>query len=750
MDPADSARQKLLGEFRQCTLERVERINLDWISLERDPHHKPKAEELLRELHSLKGEAKIMGYADVSLVAHRTEELVIFAVERFLDVPDAVGDLILAATDTISAIVRKKAGTAQGTIDLSALMERFDRVMERFDRVMERDGKERGRTAPTSKEQSRESGWEHAEQGPEASRVIPERSVRMDLDRVGELAESASEIVVAHGKYQHSVRALQDLVEVALGSLTEIESEQARRPALAAIGRSVAVLATGGDLSATAGLRGVLERIGSVAKDVEQQVYEGSVIARDLEQRSRELRLVPVRGVLDRYVRAVRDLAREHGKQIAVEIEDEGIRIDKNVVEKLVEPLLHLIRNCVDHGIEPVDERRRAGKPEKALVKLSAKRQGASVLVTVTDDGRGIDTGCVRGRAVELGLISRDASGSLDDEACLGYLFSPGFSTRAVATETSGRGLGLDVVKRNVELLGGSVVAHSLTGRGTSFELRVPGSISLMRVLVVRCHEALYAFPSRAVEAVVAIADSDVEKVNGRSAIRHGGHVVPLVDLAGFVETDAPETDIARALIVRHENARGAFLVSEWTRETEVVVKTHRVLDATRIFAGGCNLYDGKLVLVFNPPELLQRAREKAPRLAVVTGETEAEHPLLTRIMLVEDQAITRAMIARVLRTLGHQVLEAADGGQALGVLENEPVHLLVTDLDMPGMGGIELIRHLRARPEWSNLPIVVLSTHGSDEDKREALEAGADEYLVKTEFSEKVLGNTIRRRLGR
>jgi chemotaxis protein histidine kinase CheA/ActR/RegA family two-component response regulator len=476
-------------------------------------------------------------------------------------------------------------------------------------------------------------------------------------------------------------------------------------------------------------------------------MHESTQLTRELDHKARELRLVPIDSLLRRYIRAIRDLAVEHDKVIDVTVDAGDAALDKHVVDELAEPLLHIVRNAVDHGIENPDERAAAGTNPTARIEIRASERGGMVTVEVSDDGRGIAADRVAARAVSLGLIDSQTASDLDEDSLLEIIFRPGFSTRTTATETSGRGVGMDVVAREMAKLGGTVSVSTRPGEGTTIQLRVPVTQALSRVLVVRAGTEWYAIPTTAVEAVIAVAGDSVETIHRRRAVRFRDDVVTLVELSGLVDTeDDREPD--RAVVITDGDSRAAMLVSDWRADVEVVVRPlGDLLARARLVSGACLLSEGDLVLVLNPAELVAQAQAsgRVRRLEKSAARSIRQHTIL----LAEDSVITRTMVRQILTSLGYQVAEAENGRQALDILRTRSVDLLLTDIDMPEMDGITLVREIRAQQQFQNLPVVVLSTHGADEDKRRAATAGADAYLVKGEFTESALRDAISRRLG-
>ncbi len=750
MNTAESARLELLDEFRQGTMERLERINLAWIAIEVDAKDARAVDELLGELHTLKGEAKMMGFYDVSLIAHRAEDLVIAAREAvFKDLP-GVGDLLLWASDAVSTLIQKRAGAPHEEIDLAALLQRIDLVVARAeaqsaDRVMTPLCTGQFPSQPAASDDLLSVDLKPADKKAWIdSKRRRERSFRVDFDRILEFSESASALVMDYARLERSVRDLE-----------EVQRQQSA--VFGALDRATAAIrfqslddhtsVTQEQREHLEAIKKTQERFVRVALTLKQQVEEGAQNASYLEDRASKLRVVPIKEALNKHVRLARDIARGQGKRVVVDIQDGGVVLDRHVAHQLAEPILHLVHNCVDHGLESTDQRRNAGKPEFGRIVLSASSQDDTVTVSVADDGRGIDPNKIRERARSLSLLSEEEILALDDEAAIRFLFQPRFTTKNVATETSGRGVGLDVVQRQIEALGGRVRIHTTLGVGTWFSLTLPVSVALTRVLLVRSHGHQYALPGARVVGVVDVGTYGVREREGRLYVRFRGRSVAVVDPSSLLGL-APSETSERVLILSPGSVEIAMFVSEWAEDKDVVVQPQGdLLDRDRLVLGVCRVEGGGSASVLNPDELVSRGWAEYPAGGASSISEVAGNQ--TRVLLVDDSPITRSVISRYLSARNLVVREAADGHEAMAMLHQEPFQLVFTDIEMPKMDGYAFLEAARRVFESHQLPIVVLSTRGSKGDRRKAVVKGADAYLVKTEFCDAVLTEVLGRFLG-
>jgi chemotaxis protein histidine kinase CheA len=449
------------------------------------------------------------------------------------------------------------------------------------------------------------------------------------------------------------------------------------------------------------------------------------------------LRLVPVEPSFAQLVEHGRDLALIQGKRVRITVEAGGAQVERGILDQLWDPLLHLVRNAIDHGIEEPGER--GDKPPQASVVISARSDGAHVLVTIADDGRGIDVYEVRAVAASRGLMSDAVAAALTNDEVLDLLFSHGFSTRENVTEVSGRGVGLDVVRRKINHLGGKVTVTSEMGRGTTFTLSVPASITRERVLVFAIGDALFGLPSRAVTTVFALQPSQLTEVAGGRILRLDGANYPLQSMAATLGFAASASE-GQALVLDLFGERRAYALAQLTGEHEVVRRpVDDVLSAMGTIGGSATLEDGRLVLLIRPEALAGRVRARERPKADVASEQKK-----CRILIVDDSPIVRELLTEMLTSAGLLVDAAEDGLAALRVLETATPDLVLSDVEMPRMGGLELLRRIRGKNQ--RLPVVMLTTRGSASDRRAAAELGADAYLVKSDFEGSKLLDTVAR----
>ena len=460
-----------------------------------------------------------------------------------------------------------------------------------------------------------------------------------------------------------------------------------------------------------------------------------------LQHQVLELRMVPLGDLLEGFRRTVRDLARELGKEVDLVVDGKLTEVDRRLLDGIQAPLAHLVRNAVDHGIESPDERERAGKPRRGRLVLRAYHRPGAAVLEVEDDGRGLDPDLIRQKAVEKGLIGPDEADGLGDEETFYLLCEPGFSTRESADQVSGRGVGLDVVKVRVEKLKGSLAIQSEKGRFSRFRMLLPLSLSTLSVLVVWTGDTPCAVPSLFVEGCHIVPSDALAQRGGLWNL--GGRVVPVVSLARILGAQSKEPAERIGLVVlTFRNRKMVLQVDRLEGEREIVLKPlGEHLRGVPFLLGVSFLPTGEALPVLNVVDLYGRWGELEALYRFEAGPAKRA----ARVLVVDDSVTTRHMEENLLRHLGFSTVSASNGTEAWRILRQQPVDLVVTDLEMPGMDGLELSRRIRNDPDLSGLPVIVVSNRSSPQDLEAAREAGVDVYIRKDRFRQREFADAVR-----
>jgi two-component system chemotaxis sensor kinase CheA len=728
----DDLKARLLATFRVEAEEHLQAITASLLALDRGlpPAETHEAlEATFREVHTLKGAARSVSLMDVEAVCQACESLLSQLTRGTRRLSRQILDRLQEGLDGVARLLAR-------TGEPGAVRELLGRL-------------ERAAAEPVGEAPEPVAAPVTVAEAP-ATPVAPglprADTIRLATARLDMLLVQGEELLapkLAAGERVQEVRALAEAVSRCRAAVTRAQGigEPAR--------------ATGHAAGRVADLDGALRALEARARELlghlvrDERTIAGAVDG--LLDNLRRLRMMPVSTVLDVFPRMVRDLAREQSKEVEWVARGTDLEVDRNVLEAMKDPLIHLVRNAVDHGIEPPEVRAPAGKPPRGLVAvILAFLEGNRIEIRVEDDGRGIDPSRVREAAVRTRLLSPERAQALTDEGALDFIFRSGLSTSPIMTEVSGHGLGLAIVKERVERLGGRIHVETRAGAGTTVHVIVPATIATFRGLLIRTGGQSFLLPADAVERAIRIPPDEVERVEGREAIRWNGHalsVVPLGRVLGLPEPGGENEPERKPLcvIVRSGDERVGLLVDEILGDREVLVKELAApLVRVRTVAGAGLLGTGQVALILRPGDLLNAMRETPRTPAPAVQPSSAARQLA--VLVVDDSITTRTMEKNLLEAAGYQVRVAVDGIDAWTLLRSEPFDLVVSDVDMPRMDGFELTARIRADRRLADLPVVLVTALESREDKERGIEVGANAYIIKSSFDQSNLLEIIRR----
>ncbi|GAA8117403.1 chemotaxis histidine kinase/response regulator CheAY2 [Helicobacter pylori] len=489
-------------------------------------------------------------------------------------------------------------------------------------------------------------------------------------------------------------------------------------------------------------------------EELNQVVSSISAVTTDLQLAVMKTRMQPVGKVFNKFPRMVRDLSRELGKSIELIIEGEETELDKSIVEEIGDPLIHIIRNSCDHGIEPLEERRRLNKPETGKVQLSAYNEGNHIVIKISDDGKGLDPVMLKEKAIEKGVISeRDAEGMSDREA-FNLIFKPGFSTAKVVSNVSGRGVGMDVVKTNIEKLNGIIEIDSEVGVGTTQKLKIPLTLAIIQALLVGVQEEYYAIPLSSVLETVRISQDEIYTVDGKSVLRLRDEVLSLVRLSDIFKVDAileSNSDVYVVIIGLADQKIGV-IVDYLIGQEEVVIKSlGYYLKNTRGIAGATVRGDGKITLIVDVGAMMDMAKSIKVNITTLMNESEntksKNSPSDYIVLAIDDSSTDRAIIRKCLKPLGITLLEAANGLEGLEMLKNgdKTPDAILVDIEMPKMDGYTFASEVRKYNKFKNLPLIAVTSRVTKTDRMRGVESGMTEYITKP-YSGEYLTTVVKR----
>lgn len=729
--------KQLMETFKVELDEKTQVITDNLLLLEKnhssDEEHSQAIEAIFRAAHNIKGAAHGVGVTDVGEIAHCIESLFSSIQKDKSALNETLISLCLEAVDKMHTAM-------QAYIDKKDLPFALDIFLESLrNPTVSNKSPESLQSPIVSKSIPAEVERPTENVAEKTAPLPPQKSQTIhvslnNLDRVSALMEKMQVNKIAiddHylelNKLTEKIKRFSDLWKKSLFRLNAHFSHE--------LGESLSQLH---DMSDNA-LTEMSDVAAQLNKNMRIQINELSILSNSLQDEVRTLRLIPATTLLQTMPRYVRDLAVKLGKKIDFEIKGDEVKIDKIVLEGLQDPLTHLLRNAIDHGIETSDVREHNGKSSTGHISIDIRDDGGQILIKVEDDGGGIDVKTVGRKAIEKKLISQTELNSMSEHDILHLLFRPGFSTRENITQLSGRGVGLDVVKTNIENLKGSVDIATVPGKKSVFTLRVPLTLASERGLMVRCSGQLFVIPTNSVERVLMITTKDIVEVEASQAILLDNHPVYLLMMADILQLDKFEPinpNQLSIIVLKKAGLTIALALDEIIGEREIVIKPlHAPLQKVQ-YVAGCTLSgSGEVIVVLNVDDIVNVAFHTVTSSRIMLPSEEEKDIVKPHILVVDDSITTRTLEKNILESRDYQVTIAVDGKEAWEILQKQSFSLLITDVNMPHMDGFDLTKLVRKNERLKNLPVIIVTSLGSDEEKVRGLEAGANYYIVKSEF---------------
>ena len=732
----DEFLKSLLTAFRGEAEEHLQAISAGLLELERSPAPDQQAalvERVYREAHSLKGAARAVNLADIERVCQSLES--VFATwKRQESYPSAEAlDVIHHALDMLHLLVASPetmdatqcAGMAQSLAHLPA-------------------GNPHARLAP--------------EPRPETALAPAGGTIRVPTAKLEKLlreAESMLAVKLTSGQRAADLRRVKALFDPWDRERTKANAglralRQSLEKGLEPTASDAATLLEFLDWS-MAHVKAIEHGVDALTAAAQQDHHVASRMVDDLLDDSKKLLMLPCGNLLGMLSRLVRDLCRAQGKEADLLMRGQEAELDKRILEEMKDPLVHLVRNCVDHGIETPERRAQQGKPPRGTISISVSElEGNKLAIQVSDDGAGIDVAKVKESAVKHGIVPAADVRQLGDAEALALIFQSEVSTSPIITELSGRGLGLAIVQEKAEKLGGCVSVETKPGSGTTFRIVLPVALATFRGVMVEAGGQAFVIPTANVERVMRVKADQIRTVENRETISVDGRAVSLARLSNVLELPAGKAQAADALlaaVLRTADKRIAFLIDALLDEAEVLFKPlGKPLSRVRNIAGATILGTGRIVPVLNVPDLMKSAL-RVPRVpsptAVAPGQAEAKR---ISVLVVEDSITSRMLLKSILESGGYSVKTAVDGIDALTALRTEAFDVIVSDVQMPRMTGFELTAKIRSDKRLAEKPVILVTALETQADRERGIDVGANAYIVKSSFDQSNLLDAIRR----
>ncbi|GAA8423384.1 chemotaxis histidine kinase/response regulator CheAY2 [Helicobacter pylori] len=793
--------QEIMEDFLIEAFEMNEQLDQDLVELEHNPEDLDLLNRIFRVAHTIKGSSSFLNLNILTHLTHNMEDVLNRARKGEIKITPDIMDVVLRSIDLMKTLLVTIRDTGSDTNN--GKENEIEEAVKQLQAITSQNlegAKETSGTKETPKKENKEEAKEEikANKTPTAENTASDNpladepdldytnmsaeEVEAEIERLLNKRQEADKERRAQKKQEDQAKPKQ---EVALAKETpktetpkapkaetkakaKADTEENKAPS---IGVEQTVRVDVRRLDHLMNLIGELvlgkNRLIRIYSDVEER-YDGekfleelnqvvssiSAVTTDLQLAVMKTRMQPVGKVFNKFPRMVRDLSRELGKSIELIIEGEETELDKSIVEEIGDPLIHIIRNSCDHGIEPLEERRRLNKPETGKVQLSAYNEGNHIVIKISDDGKGLDPVMLKEKAIEKGVISeRDAEGMSDREA-FNLIFKPGFSTAKVVSNVSGRGVGMDVVKTNIEKLNGIIEIDSEVGVGTTQKLKIPLTLAIIQALLVGVQEEYYAIPLSSVLETVRISQDEIYTVDGKSVLRLRDEVLSLVRLSDIFKVDAileSNSDVYVVIIGLADQKIGV-IVDYLIGQEEVVIKSlGYYLKNTRGIAGATVRGDGKITLIVDVGAMMDMAKSIKVNITTLMNESEntksKNSPSDYVVLAIDDSSTDRAIIRKCLKPLGITLLEATNGLEGLEMLKNGdkiPDAILV-DIEMPKMDGYTFASEVRKYNKFKNLPLIAVTSRVTKTDRMRGVESGMTEYITKP-YSGEYLTTVVKR----
>ena len=776
--------KEIMEDFLIEAFELIEQIDHDLVELEANPEDLELLNRIFRVAHTVKGSSSFLNFDVLTELTHHMEDVLNKARKGELKITPDIMDVVLESVDMMKGLlesIRDNGSDAAAGIDIKNICVRLTQISEGEapsaaaeapaapapEPVKEPEPATPAEEAAPEVSDAELSKLSDSEVEAEIERLLKVRKAEDQARRASkgiapkspeEIAPAASAAPAPAAKPAPSRERDADKKVPAASSNSAVAQEQTIRVEVKRLDHLMNLI---GEL--------VLgkNRLLKIYDDVEER-YEGekffeelnqvvsslSLVTTDIQLAVMKTRMLPIAKVFNKFPRMIRDLSRDLGKQIDLEISGEETELDKSIVEEIGDPLVHIIRNSCDHGIEDPETRKAMGKPEKGLVQLKAYNEGNHIVVEIVDDGKGLDADMLKSKSIEKGIITEREADAMSEKEAFGLIFRPGFSTAAKVTNVSGRGVGMDVVKTNIEKLNGIIDIESEVGKGTVMKLKIPLTLAIIQSLLVGTQEEFYAIPLASVLETVRVPIDDIYTIDGKNVLRLRDEVLSLVRLSDVfgVEKVFDGGDHTYVVIIGVAEAKLGIIVDTLVGQEEIVIKSMGdYLQNIPGIAGATIRGDGRVTLIIDVGAMMEMAKDiKVNIRAEMEDSTKAkEKPSDYKVLIVDDSKMDRTIMQKSLEPIGVTIIEATNGVEALNIIKSgeHAFDAVLIDIEMPRMDGYTLAGEIRKYSKYRTLPLIAVTSRTSKTDRLRGVEVGMTEYITKP-YSSEYLENVVRKNI--
>ena len=751
--------------FMEETTDSYQSLVNSLIKIEKSPQNKKEIEAAYNQIHALKGSARMIKHNEMDSLSLAMEQILSGVMEKKAVITPLLISTLLSGADFIKIFIHQIGREMNPPYNWQNSDEDVPKDIDQkaFNKLI---------TAinlfnPTPTEISAKTPdlKKGHKPGEESSATQPKSTVRVSSEKLDSLMEEVGELLIMKLKAQQRVTRVQSIINDCNSAKQALKKDKRLIHLNQAKLQNDDRLVRGTSLTVApvprTGVNNQIliefekkisyfyDRLDSLHRTLSDDSHQLSLIIENLQDDIKKTRLLPFHTIMSAFPKMVRDIAFSENKKVRFEFSGGDVELDKYILEEIKSPLMHMLRNSIDHGIEPPDERIKSNKPEDGTIKIMLSQKGNNAIIEIIDDGRGMDVEELKNSAIKKGLYTEKEINQIKERQILNIIFQPGFSTSQIITDISGRGIGMDVVKATIEKLNGTIDIETLKHTGTRFILTIPLTLSITHAIKFFVSNEICYIPINMVERIIRVEEKNLPTIDGRLAIHYNGSTIPYVRMQQILDipdSDNKDDSERLAVILKTGNTMAAFAIDRFIGEEDITIKgLGHYMKRVRNVSGVTIMSDGNIAPILNVTDMINTIQ-----LRGITSVRRKMERVDTKknlsILVVDDSIMTRTLEKNILESYGYDVETAIDGQDAIFKIQEKTFDVIVSDVQMPNMGGLELTEKIKQDNRYSKIPVILVTAMESDEDKKRGIQVGADAYIVKSSFDQSNLLTTIKR----
>ena len=743
--------------FMEETTDSYQNLINSLIKIEKSPDNKKAIETAYNQIHALKGSARMIKHSKMDSLSLAMEQILSGAMDKKIVITPSLISTLLSGADFIKIFIHQIGSkmnppynwqNSDEVLPKDIDQNTFRELIDIINSVNPYLSTDRQQTTETSPKIPNIKKGHKPNDG--ASAIQSKSTVRVASEKLDRLMEEAGELLIMKLKAQQRVIHVQSIINEC--NLTNQSFKKNKR-----VIRHQAKLQNDKTSEVTEKriltefekkISNLSDRLDSFYKTLSNDSHQLSLIIEKLQDDIRKTRLLPFHTIMSAFPKMVRDISVNENKKIKFEFSGGDIELDKFILEEIKSPLMHMLRNSIDHGIEPTEDRIKFGKTEEGNIKILLSQRGNNAIIEIIDDGSGINIEQLKSSAVKKGLYTEKEMQQMKERQILNIIFQPGFSTSKIITDISGRGIGMDVVKATIERLNGTIDIETSKNTGTRFILTIPLTLSITHAIKFFVNNEIYYIPINMIERIIIVDEKNLSTIERGLAIHYNGSIIPYVRMQQILEIPVSESKESErfAIILKTGNTMAAFAIDKFLGEEDITIKgLGNYMKRVRNISGITIMSDGNIAPILNVPDMINAIQLRG----IASTKRKIESPDVEKhlsILVIDDSIMTRTLEKNILESYGYDVVTAIDGQDAILKLHEKNFDVIVSDVQMPNMDGLELTEKIKQDNRYSKIPVILVTAMESDEDKKRGMQVGADAYIVKSSFDQSNLLTTIKR----